>query len=216
MNQKEHWEKVYQSKSPNEVSWYKPHLDLSLDLILKSAISKDARIIDVGGGASTLVEDLLREGYNHLTVLDISSGALRQSKERLAEKAGRVTWIEADILKVDFPKKSFDLWHDRAVFHFLTSPDERRRYVKILNETLKPGGFSIIASFGLEGPSKCSGLEVMRYSPETLSQELGDAFALLKTIDERHQTPVGAFQNFVYCLFQKTPKSHSSKTLNRL
>lgn len=203
MNQKEHWEKVYQSKSPNEVSWYKPHLDLSLDLILKFAVSKDAKIIDVGGGTSTLAEDLLLRGYTNLTVLDISSEALRKSKERSSKKADEITWIEADILKFDFPQSSFDLWHDRAVFHFLTKPDERKKYIKALAGSLKPGGFLIVASFSLEGPVKCSGLDVMRYSPETLGRELGNDFLFLESINERHQTPFGTRQNFIYCIFKK-------------
>ena len=203
MNQKEHWEKVYQDKSPNEVSWYKPHLNLSLDLIVKFAASKDVKIIDVGGGASTLADDLLLEGYTHLIVLDISSEAIQKSKERLSERADKVTLIETDILRVDFPQNSFDLWHDRAAFHFLTKPDERKMYIKALAGSLKPGGFLIIASFSLEGPLKCSGLDVMRYSPETLSQELGNNFLFLESINEQHQTPSGALQKFIYCIFKK-------------
>ena len=202
-NQKEHWEKVYQTKPSTEVSWYKPHLDLSLDWILDSAKSKDARIVDVGGGSSTLVDDLLAKGYTHLTVLDISRQALKVSKDRLGSLADKVTWIEAGITHVSYPPQSFDVWHDRAVFHFLTDPADRKKYIETLKKALTPEGFLIMAAFSLEGPLKCSGLEVVRYSPETLSRELGDGFSLLKTSQERHQTPFNTFQNFTYCLFKR-------------
>lgn len=216
MNPKEHWEKVYLSKPSTEVSWYQARLTKSLELIAAAGIEKEARIIDVGGGASTLAEDLLANGYHHLTVLDISSEALNQSKKRLGEKSKKITCLEADILTADLPKNVFDLWHDRAVFHFLTNPKDRKTYLEVMKQSLKPDGFLIIASFSLEGPQKCSGLEVMRYSPDTLSQELEDAFVLLKTFNERHQTPFGTFQNFIYCLFQKTPQGQTSGAMNKL
>lgn len=200
---KNHWENVYKTKLPEQVSWFQSHLAKSLELIVESGIDKRDRIIDVGGGASTLVDDLLTKGYGNLAVLDISAAALHKSKERLGERADKITWIEADILKFDFQENSFDLWHDRAVFHFLTEPDERKKYIKALERALKPEGFFIIASFNLEGPSKCSGLDVMRYNPETLSQELGSDFLFLESMNEQHQTPSSAFQSFIYCIFKK-------------
>ncbi|OGW84981.1 MAG: methyltransferase [Omnitrophica bacterium RIFCSPLOWO2_01_FULL_45_10b] len=203
MNSKEHWAGIYKTKKPTEVSWYQPHLTKSLELITESGIDKKTRIIDVGGGASTLADDLLEKGYSELTVLDISQEALGKSKERLGDKANRITWVEADVLKIDFPENSFDLWHDRAVFHFLTKAEERKAYLEVLKKALKSGGFVIISSFSLEGPLKCSGLDVVRCSSETLSSELGNGFSLIKSSDERHKTPFNSFQNFVYVLFRK-------------
>ena len=145
----------------------------------------------------------LEKGYSELTVLDISQEALGKSKERLGDKANRITWVEADVLKIDFPENSFDLWHDRAVFHFLTKAEERKAYLEVLKKALKSGGFVIISSFSLEGPLKCSGLDVVRCSSETLSSELGNGFSLIKSSDERHKTPFNSFQNFVYVLFRK-------------
>lgn len=201
-HEKIHWENVYQTKSPDKVSWFQDHLEKSLELIVAAGIDKKARIIDVGGGASTLAEDLLAKGYSDLTVLDISSGALSQSKKRLGEKSKHIIWLDADILKADLPKNVFDLWHDRAVFHFLTTPGDRKTYLKVLRQSLKPGGFVIMASFSLEGPEKCSGLAVMRYSPEALSRELGPDFTLVKDCHERHKTPFNTTQDFIYCLFK--------------
>jgi ubiquinone/menaquinone biosynthesis C-methylase UbiE len=203
MEQKEHWEKVYQSKVSNEVSWYKDHLNLSLDWILGSLKSKSSRVIDVGGGSSTLADDLLAKGYTDITVLDISQQALKVSQDRLGPLADKVTWIESGITHVSFPSQSFDVWHDRAVFHFLTDPAERKKYIETLKSALKPDGFLIMATFSLEGPLKCSGLDVVRYRPETLIRELGDGFLFVKSSRERHQTPFGTFQNFIYCGFRK-------------
>ncbi len=203
INRKIHWKAVYQKKSPLEVSWYQAHLTKSLELVVESGVDKKAKIIDVGGGASTFVDDLCEKGYGNLTVLDISSEALSESKKRLGEKAKRIAWHESDILKVDLPENAFDLWHDRAVFHFLTKAEERKVYLKVLKQSLKRGGFLIVAAFNLEGPLKCSGLEVMRYSSETLAKELGDGFTLLRSMNENHQTPFDTLQNFVYCLFRK-------------
>ncbi len=200
---KGHWESVYKTKDPSCVSWYQPHLAISLKFISETGISKNASIIDVGGGASTLADDLLAQKYERITVVDLSSEALKKAKARLGNCAQEVTWIEADITKTSFPPDSFDLWHDRAVFHFLTNPEDRKKYIKTLTNSLKSGGYLIMATFSLEGPLKCSGLEVMRYSPETLSRELGERFSLLKSSKERHQTPFNTFQNFAYCLFKK-------------
>jgi len=202
MERKKHWEKIYQTKLSTEVSWYKPHLDLSLDWILDSAKSKNSAIVDIGGGSSTLVDDLLAKGYTNITVLDISQQALKLSKDRLGPLADKVTWIEAGITHVSFLPQSFDVWHDRAVFHFLTESSDRKKYIETLKNALKPEGLLIMATFSLEGPLKCSGLDVIRYSPETLSRELGDGFSLVKTSQERHQTPFGTSQNFTYCRFK--------------
>lgn len=204
MEKKNHWEDVYQKKSPTAVSWYQSHLKKSLEFISKTGISKNASILDLGGGASTLVDDLLAQQYERITVVDLISESLKKAKERLGKLAEKVTWIETDITRASFPVNSFDLWHDRAVFHFLTNPEDRKKYIKTLTNSLKSGGYLIMATFSLDGPLKCSGLEVMRYSPETLSRELGAGFNLLKSSKERHQTPFNTFQNFSYSLFKRS------------
>lgn len=198
MGTKSHWENVYLNKKADEVSWFQPHLSKSLDLILESGPNPEARIIDVGGGASTLVDDLLGKGYADITVLDISAAALEVSKKRLGRKANQVNWMEGDITAVTLPEKHYDVWHDRAVFHFLTRKHDRTAYLKQLRRSLKPDGVVVIACFSLEGPPKCSGLEVMRYSPETLTRELGPQFTLLKHAGERHKTPFNTTQEFLY------------------
>lgn len=199
---KKHWEAVYKTKDSTDVSWYQPRLEKSLEFISVTGVPRNSSIIDVGGGASTLVDDLLAEKYEHITVLDLSSEALMRAKGRLGERAQEVTWIEADITEVSFPPDSFDLWHDRAVFHFLTRQEEKKRYIKTLTNSLKSGGYLVMATFSLEGPLKCSGLEVVRYSPETLSREFGEEFILLKSSLECHQTPFDTVQNFSYSLFK--------------
>lgn len=202
MSTEEHWERVYQSKVATEVSWYAAHLEQSVRLISGGA-PKEARIIDIGGGASTLVDDLLGLGYKSITVLDISAAALTAARERLGEKGDSVQWLDADITSSRLPQNAFDLWHDRAVFHFLTEKAQRDAYVGNLNRSLIPGGTVVIATFSLDGPKKCSGLEVVRYSAETLSQELGSNFDLISSDQTTHTTPAGATQRFVTCLFRK-------------
>ena len=196
---KEHWEAVYTSKATDEVSWFQPHARLSLDLIGAAAADKDAGIIDVGGGASTLVDDLLAEGYRDLTVLDLSAAALQAARRRLGAQESLVRWIEADITEVELPRKRYDVWHDRAVFHFLTTPEQREAYVQTVFQAVKPGGHVIVATFAEDGPEQCSGLPVMRYRPDELHDEFGAAFTLLKHQKEAHQTPTGKVQQFVYC-----------------
>ena len=203
MEKKIHWENVYQTKTDLEVSWYREHLDNSLKLILETGVGKDAGIIDVGGGSSTLADDLIDHGFVDLTVLDISSAALDRSKERLGRRADRIDWITADITDVTLAKDRYDVWHDRAVFHFLTDPGDRRKYVEFVMRSLKPGGHIIVASFGPNGPLKCSGLEVVRYSPETMHDEFGEEFKLLKSLRESHNTPFDTIQEFVYCFCRK-------------
>ena len=202
MDWKTHWETIYRQKRPEEVSWYQPHLETSLRLLENAGLNPESRIIDVGGGASTLADDLLEKGIKEITVLDISGQALAASKERLGERADRVEWIEADITQADLPAGRYDLWHDRAVFHFLTRTEDRRRYIDVMRRALKAGGQAVLATFSLQGPPRCSGLEVIRYSPETLQAELGGAFRLVEALEEEHQTPFHTIQKFSYARFQ--------------
>ena len=196
------WEAVYRAKSPCGVSWYAPHLEKSLGLILSSPMGKVARVIDVGGGASTLVDDLLDAGFSHVTVLDIAGEALEQSKARLGARAGQVAWITGDVTEVSLPERTYDVWHDRAVLHFLVDMNDRRKYVTQIRRAVKPGGQVILAAFALSGPPKCSGLEVVRYSPETLLRELGQGFILKEAASETHHTPFKTTQDFIYCRFE--------------
>lgn len=195
-----YWEKVYQTKAPDEVSWYRPHLEKSLALIRRAASDLSAAIIDVGGGESTLIDDLLANGYSDVTVLDISSTAIDVAKSRLGSSADRVTWLAADITETDLPEHHYDVWHDRAVFHFLTEPEQRAAYVRQVARCVKPGGHVIVATFGPEGPQTCSGLDVVRYDAEALHDEFGVNFQLMESMTELHETPFGKTQQFVYCL----------------
>jgi SAM-dependent methyltransferase len=173
---------------------------MSLDLIRRVTPDIDASIIDVGGGASTLVDGLLDAGYRRVTVLDWAASALEAAQQRLGERASLVTWIESDVLTAPLPPHAYDVWHDRAVFHFLTDAHDRARYVAKLRDAIAPGGYVIVASFAPEGPTRCSGLEVVRYSPETMRAEFGKGFQLLDSVREEHHTPSGVTQAFVYCL----------------
>jgi SAM-dependent methyltransferase len=203
MDTKAHWDGVYESRGPTEVSWYEPHLRTSLDLIARTGVAPDARIIDVGGGASTLVDDLLHGGYRDVTVLDVSGKALAGAKARLGARAGDVTWVEGDVTQAGLPSRAYDLWHDRAVFHFLTAAADRRAYVEVVRRVLKPGGHVIIATFGPAGPSRCSGLPVVQYEPEGLDREFGGGFRLMESRPEEHRTPAGNVQQFTYAHFRK-------------
>ena len=203
MDRKQHWEQVYTTKSSDSVSWFQEHADQSLRLIHKTGIGKDAAIIDVGGGASILVDELVAEGYSDLTVLDLSAAALSVAKQRLGKHAATVHWMEGDITRAEFPVHRFDIWHDRAVFHFLTDPSDRNAYVERVMRAVRPGGHVIIATFGEDGPEKCSGLPVMRYKPESLHAEFGEAFLLVQHDKEAHYTPTGTVQQFVYCYCRK-------------
>ncbi len=199
-NRKEHWDNIYSDKKAVEVSWYQQYPQRSVALIKASGVDLSASIIDIGGGASTLVDALLKAGYKKLSVLDISHAAIEQAKTRLASQVGKVEWLEQDITKF-VAKEKFDVWHDRAVFHFLTDEDDRASYVKAMRSALKPGGHAIVATFDLDGPEKCSGLDIVRYSPETMSAVFGESFKLLETQTEKHVTPGGVSQSFVYCRF---------------
>ncbi|HSD71365.1 MAG TPA: class I SAM-dependent methyltransferase [Thermoanaerobaculia bacterium] len=203
MELKNHWERVYSTKAPDAVSWYQEHAESSIRLIHATGAPKDAAIIDVGGGASTLVDDLLTEGYSRLCVLDVSGTALAAAKKRIGTRAPDVRWIEADITKVDLPPLEYDVWHDRAVFHFLTSVEDRAAYVRAVSRSVKPDGHVIVATFAEDGPVECSGLPVARYSPEHLHSEFGESFVLVSHEKEEHHTPAGKVQRFVYCYCRK-------------
>jgi SAM-dependent methyltransferase len=205
MRPKEHWEQVYATRATNAVSWFQPHADCSLEFIRATGVANDASIIDVGGGASTLVDDLLEGGYTNLSVLDISAAALAAARERLGARAQAIRWIEADITNTDLPRHETAVWHDRAVFHFLTEPEDRMTYVSEVLHAVKRGGHVIVATFAEDGPTQCSGLPVVRYSPQALHAELGEAFSLVGHVKEAHITPSGVVQQFVYCLFRKAP-----------
>jgi 2-polyprenyl-3-methyl-5-hydroxy-6-metoxy-1,4-benzoquinol methylase len=200
MNVETHWEKIYREKAPDAVSWYRPHLETSLALIEKAAREREASILDVGSGESTLVDDLLARGYQRITVLDVSQTAIDVTKKRLGPASDRVRWIIANITDAELPANAYDLWHDRAVFHFLTAREQRATYVRQVAHAVKPGGHVLVSTFGPEGPTKCSGLEVVRYDEESLLAEFGLHFRLLDSIKELHDTPFGTKQQFLYCL----------------
>jgi SAM-dependent methyltransferase len=204
MERKQHWEQVYETKAPDAVSWYVPHLGASLRYIKDTGLDpQKAHIIDVGGGESTLVDDLLAAGYRNVSVLDISEKALEVAAERLGSHAGLVMWIAADILEYNFAEASIDIWHDRAVFHFLTTDEQRQAYVAQVLKALRPGGFAIVGTFGPNGPEKCSGLPVMRYAPDALHDTFGTRFTLLEHAVDMHTTPWGSSQEFVYCFCRR-------------
>ena len=199
MNAGAHWEKVYNTIAPDAVSWYSPHLEKSLALIERAAGGRSASIIDVGGGASTLVDDLLGHGFENVTVLDISQTALDLAKTRLGPLAQRVHWLLADVARVSLQSHAYDVWHDRAVFHFLTAREDRAGYVQNVMHAVKRGGHVIVSTFGPEGPTKCSGLDVVRYDAESLHDQFGKHFRLVESTKEMHQTPFGKTQQFLYC-----------------
>lgn len=203
MNLKAHWEQMYHTVAPTELSWYQGYPRLSLELIRGTGVSKMAQIIDVGGGTSTLVDELLGEGYQHITVLDVAGTALDVARQRLGARAALVTWIEADITTVELAPDRYDLWHDRAVFHFLTQSEERRRYVATMGHAVRRKGYVIVATFALDGPTRCSGLDVVRYSPATLAHEFGAEFEVVAWVRDLHRTPLGVEQQFQYSTFQK-------------
>ena len=207
MSSKMHWDTFYKSHAPAGVSWHQPHLTQSLQLISRTGIDPAGDIIDVGGGASTLVDDLLDQRFTHVAVLDISSEVLNAARSRLGERADDVTWIEADVTEAALPHHGYEVWHDRAVFHFLTRVQEREGYVRAVRHALQPGGHLIMATFGLNGPTRCSGLEVIRYSAETLRAEFGEEFTLLERLHEEHRTPFGTQQAFIYCYFRRSSTS---------
>jgi 2-polyprenyl-3-methyl-5-hydroxy-6-metoxy-1,4-benzoquinol methylase len=201
-NGKRHWNNVYAGKKPEELSWFQQDSTFSIKIIASIAQDRNAAIIDVGGGASSLVDSLLLLDYLNLSVLDISEKAIEHSKQRLADKAEKVSWYVEDILHFK-PSHKYDVWHDRAVFHFLTDKVSREAYVRILRDGLKVGGYAVIATFAIDGPKKCSGLEVVQYDRSSIEAELGDGFILLEAHDEHHLTPKGSTQNFIYFIFRR-------------
>ena len=203
MQPKNHWEHVYSTKKTESVSWFQEHAEHSMRLIRATGVPCSAGIIDVGGGASTLVDDLLSSGYCAVSVLDLAAAALSVAKARLGERASEVQWTEGDITKVLLPVHAFDVWHDRAVFHFLTSKEDRAAYVDTVLRSVKPGGHVIVATFAEDGPIQCSGLPVMRYGPSELHAEFGSPFSLVQHEREEHHTPFGTVQKFVYCYCRK-------------
>jgi SAM-dependent methyltransferase len=199
VNSEAHWESIYRSKAPDSVSWYRPHLELSLDLIERYAPERSAAVIDVGGGEATLVDDLVLRGYQNVAVLDISQTAIEATRRRLGASADAVRWIPGDVTKVELPVRSLDVWHDRAVFHFLTELADREAYVRSVLHAVRPGGHVIVSAFGPDGPVKCSGLDVIRYDADSLHREFGRRFRIEESTRELHSTPWGSQQQFVYC-----------------
>ncbi len=202
MNTRSHWENVYSTKAADQVSWYQAHPILSVDLIRATKAPKDARIVDVGGGASRLVDHLLEAGYTRVTVLDVAESALEAARTRLGSAAARVEWLVDDVTEFA-PQSTWDVWHDRAVFHFLTTPTARAAYRRALLDSVPGSGHVIVATFGPDGPERCSGLDVVRYAPDELAAELGPGLQLLENRQEIHRTPGGATQAFVYCRFYR-------------
>lgn len=197
---KNHWETIYKTKLPNEVSWTQENPEISLDFIKGTNLGKSAKIIDIGGGDSKLVDYLLAEGYEHITVLDISANALERAKERLGEKAKQIKWIVSDI--TDFkPDTKYDIWHDRATFHFLTSTEQINIYLSIVEKWVTK--FLIIGTFSDKGPTKCSGLEIKQYTETTLEKQFDSEFEKVNCINQDHKTPFETLQNFVFCVFKK-------------
>jgi SAM-dependent methyltransferase len=199
MSDKSHWEQIYASRASDDLSWFQLHAERSLALIRNTAVALDGAIIDVGGGASALAADLLHAGYSSLWVLDISAAALDAARQRLGEQAVRIHWLESDVTRAELPPAHFDIWHDRAVFHFLTAADDRAAYVERACAAVRPGGHLIIATFAEDGPRQCSGLPVMRYDAAALSAEFAAATELVHTETETHRTPSGELQHFRYC-----------------
>jgi ubiquinone/menaquinone biosynthesis C-methylase UbiE len=203
MQSKEHWEEVYRSKAATSVSWFQEHARQSVKLIRQTGVAEDAHVIDVGGGASTLVDDLMAAGFANVTVLDLSEAALSSAKARLGDRARDIQWLVGDVTRLELPVHAYDVWHDRAVFHFLTAVEERVAYVRSVLRSVKPGGHVIVATFAEDGPEKCSGLPVMRYSADALHAEFGARFTLLRHEREEHHTPFGTVQQFIYCMCRR-------------
>jgi len=198
MSHREHWETVYSGKAPDKVSWFRPRLDQSLVFVDAAQLPADAHVVDIGGGASTLVDDLLARGFQRPTVIDLSARALEHSQARLGEAAAAVRWVVGDATTPLLPNASVDLWHDRAVFHFLTDPDARGAYIAQVHRCVRPGGHVVIATFALDGPERCSGLPTARYAPAGIAAALGAAFELVGDAHEVHETPHGGAQAFAY------------------
>ena len=202
LDAKNHWEELYHSTSPGKVSWYQENPAISLDFIEKTGLPKEAPILDVGSGASTLVDQLLLRGYRNLALLDVSTRALMLTRQRLGGKATDVAWHHGDVTRYSLPEQ-YSLWHDRAAFHFLVDPSDRRAYVTSLRQGLRPQGHLILATFAVGGPTRCSGLDVTQYDTQKITTELGQDFRLIETLEELHQTPAGVEQLFSYFWFTR-------------
>ena len=198
MDSRAHWEKIFAKKAPTQLSWYQAHPQQSLQMIAECGLTPDARIIDIGGGTSLLVDFLLDAGYRNVTVLDIAANALEENRRRLGARANAVSWIEADVTRAPLFPNRYDLWHDRAVFHFLLDPADRQNYTDALRRSLYAGGHVILATFASDGPQKCSGLDVLRYGADEIAAAFGEEFRLIGSLDERHQTPSDTIQKFTY------------------
>jgi len=202
-DQKRHWETIYQTRDVHTVSWFQAEARESLDLITRFVPDRVAPIIDVGAGASVLVDDLLSAGYADITVLDLSETAIEISRQRLGNSASKVKWIVGDVRDVPLSKRGYTVWHDRAVFHFLTDAGDRHAYVAQVERTVRPGGYVLVATFAEDGPANCSGLPVVRYSAESLHSEFGPSFRVMASEHEDHRTPSGHEQSFLYCLCRR-------------
>jgi len=202
-DRKKHWEKIYQTKALEDVSWYQPTPETSLEFFRYYKVPKTARIIDIGGGDSLLVDHLLALGYQNITVLDISEAAIERAKQRLETKADKVIWIVADAASFS-PTEKYDLWHDRAAFHFLTEESEISSYIKAAQQSISPAGILVVGTFSENGPDKCSGIAVRQYSETSMSDRLKDHFKKIRCITVDHHTPSGNVQNFVFCSFRKS------------
>jgi SAM-dependent methyltransferase len=203
-----HWEEIYRTKRPNEVSWWQDVPKPSLDFIHSFSLPKTARIIDIGGGDSTLADFLLAEGYENITVLDISEHALARARQRLGDNARRVQWVVSDVMDYH-PDASFDVWHDRATFHFLTTEPHIARYLSVVREAVNDNGYVTIGTFSTSGPKTCSGLTIRQYSDEALTEQLGDDFKRIRCITEDHITPFRTTQNFLFCSFRRHEKRNA-------
>jgi SAM-dependent methyltransferase len=207
-----HWQDVYGNKAEDQTSWYRPHLDLSLEIIDGLGLAPLAPIIDVGGGRSTLVDDLIGAGYRHLTVLDLSEAALAQARSRLGRIAEGVRWIAGDVLEAELPDAHFALWHDRAVFHFFTDDAQQQRYIGRVRAALQPGGHVLVATFAADGPERCSGLPVCRYDGDSLAQRFGAGFERVDSRRELHRTPFDSVQPFTYLLLRRSNDAAGANT----
>jgi SAM-dependent methyltransferase len=201
MDGKQHWENVYENKQPHEVSWTQEVPQTSLDFIVSLNLAKDAKLIDIGGGDSKLPDFLLESGYTDITVLDISAKALERAKARLGSNASKIKWVISDVTEFE-PAGQYDVWHDRAAFHFLTTPEQISKYKAIIGSAVK--GYLVMGTFSTNGPLKCSGLEIKQYSEQSLEEQLSPVFKKVKCLTEDHQTPFGTSQNFLFCSFKRS------------
>jgi 2-polyprenyl-3-methyl-5-hydroxy-6-metoxy-1,4-benzoquinol methylase len=202
VERKNHWENIYQTKQLNEVSWYQPTPQTSLNFFKELTIDKTANIIDIGGGDSFLVDNLLQQGYQNITVLDIALHAIERAKKRLGSLAAKVKWIETDIINFK-PTEKYDFWHDRAAFHFLTSANDINAYIQIAQESINPNGIMVIGTFSNDGPLKCSGINIQQYSAQSLSALFSHSFTTIQSFTTNHLTPFNTQQNFLFCSFRK-------------